>query len=90
MIVNGHTPGQQLVKVTDQEIWTFMGDLVPTHHHLPIPYVMGYDLEPLKTISEKEKILDLAVRESWQLIFEHDRQVSSSKIKQGARHFEIG
>ena len=66
-----------------------MGDLVPTHHHLPIPYVMGYDLEPLKTIAEKEEILRLAAEESWNLVFEHDNQLPSSQIHMGKRHFEV-
>ena len=89
LVVNGHTPGQQLVKISADKTWMFMGDLVPTHHHLPIPYVMGYDLEPLKTIAEKEEILKLAAEESWNLVFEHDNQLPSSQIHMGKRHFEV-
>lgn len=87
--VDGHTPGQQLVKVNDDETWVFMADLIPTHHHLPIPYVMGYDLEPLKTIEEKVKILQQAEKESWNLVFEHDANMPFAKIKKGEKHYEV-
>ena len=40
--------------------------------HLPIPYVMGYDVRPLETLKEKERILQQAVNNNWTLFFEHD------------------
>jgi hypothetical protein len=41
-------------------------------YHVPIPYVMGYDIQPLETVKEKKKYLQMAVDENWKLIFEHD------------------
>jgi len=73
--VNGHTISQQLPKITaDGKTVVFMADLIPTHHHLPLPWVMGYDMYPVKTLSEKEHYLDQAVNENWYLFLEHDAQ----------------
>jgi glyoxylase-like metal-dependent hydrolase (beta-lactamase superfamily II) len=47
-------------------------DLVPTVAHLPLPYIMGYDLEPLVTLETKRAILRDATREGWLLLLEHD------------------
>ena len=50
----------------------FCADLIPSIGHLPIPYVMGYDVRPLETLKEKERILQNAVTNNWTLFFEHD------------------
>ena len=47
-------------------------DLVPTVAHLPLPYIMGYDLYPMMTLETKRAILRDATREGWLLLFEHD------------------
>jgi hypothetical protein len=49
-----------------------MADLIPSVGHLPVPYVMGYDVRPLNTLVEKEYILKQAVENNWVLFFEHD------------------
>jgi glyoxylase-like metal-dependent hydrolase (beta-lactamase superfamily II) len=73
LIVNGHTEGMMLplIKYKDTKI-LFCADLIPSAGHLPIPYVMGYDVRPLETLKEKERILQKAVAENWTLFFEHD------------------
>ena len=88
LIVNGHTPGMQLVKVENENVYLFLADLIPTHHHVPLPYVMGYDIEPMKTIEEKVEILEQAISEDWILIFEHDRDVLCGKIEKGEKHYK--
>lgn len=71
--VNGHTFGMQLVKISDSSnTILYCADLFPTSSHIPLPYVMGYDLQPLVTVEEKKKILTKAVEENWKLCFEHD------------------
>ena len=68
--VNGHTFSQQMIKISDQsDTLIYCGDLFPTSSHIPIPYVMGYDLEPLVTIAEKKKVLPQAINENWKLFF---------------------
>ncbi|WP_138430235.1 MBL fold metallo-hydrolase [Fodinibius saliphilus] len=73
--VNGHTISQQLPRLTAEgKTVVFMADLIPTHVHLPLPWVMGYDMYPVKTLNEKERYLDQAVEEGWYLFLEHDAQ----------------
>ena len=71
--VNGHTFGMQLVKISDSaNIILFCADLFPFTSHIPLPYIMGYDLQPLLTVEEKKQILPKVVDENWKLCFEHD------------------
>jgi hypothetical protein len=49
-----------------------MADLIPSIGHLPLPYIMGYDVRPLMTLTEKELILTEAVNKNYTLFFEHD------------------
>ena len=76
--VHGHTPGQQLVKVSDgKQTLFYCGDLFPTSAHLPIPFVMSYDLDPVLAMQEKEVLIEQAYREQWLLFFEHDANVAA-------------
>jgi glyoxylase-like metal-dependent hydrolase (beta-lactamase superfamily II) len=69
----GHTPHHQSVILTSEgETACFLADLVPTSAHLPLPWIMGYDVEPLVTLESKRSLLAEARREGWLLIFEHD------------------
>jgi glyoxylase-like metal-dependent hydrolase (beta-lactamase superfamily II) len=82
VVINGHTFGQQLVKISDSSATLlFCGDLIPTASHIPLPYIMSYDLQPLVTLKEKKKILSAAVNENWKLFFEHDPQTAFASIK---------
>jgi glyoxylase-like metal-dependent hydrolase (beta-lactamase superfamily II) len=55
----------------------FLADLIPTVAHLPLPWIMGYDLEPLRTLESKRRLLEDAVAGGWRLIFEHDPTFAS-------------
>jgi glyoxylase-like metal-dependent hydrolase (beta-lactamase superfamily II) len=70
----GHTPHHQsvLVDLGDETQLLFLADLVPTTAHLPLPWIMGYDVEPLLTLESKRELLTRAAREGWWLAFEHD------------------
>jgi glyoxylase-like metal-dependent hydrolase (beta-lactamase superfamily II) len=73
LLVNGHTESMMLPLITYKESKVlFCADLLPSVGHLPIPYVMGYDVRPLETLKEKERILQQAVNQNWTLFFEHD------------------
>ena len=50
----------------------YMADLLPSVAHLPLPYVMSYDVRPLVTLGEKEVVLRRAAEENWVLLLEHD------------------
>ena len=74
LVMNGHTLGQQLPKMTngDQHL-VFVADLLPTAQHLPLVWVMGYDMFPTQTLKEKQEFLEQAAAEQWWLLLEHDR-----------------
>ncbi len=69
----GHTPHHQsgLLRSEDQAA-LFLADVVPTSAHLPFPWIMGYDVEPLVTLETKQQLLPRAREEGWLLVFEHD------------------
>lgn len=73
----GHTYGMAVVVVEAEEAtWCHMADLIPTAGHLRVPYVMGYDLQPVVTCREKRELLSEAAQHGWRLIFEHDPEVA--------------
>ena len=52
----------------------FMADLLPSAGHIPIPYIMAYDMFPLTTLQEKKSFLHEALRKQLHSVFEHDPQ----------------
>ena len=75
--VGGHTRGLSIVRVAggqDPDV-VFVGDLVPTGAHVPVPWVMGYDLQPLVTIEEKKEVYRRCAQEGLGLAFPHDAEV---------------
>lgn len=84
-VTPGHVPFHQTILLQDRgESALFVGDLFPTTSHLALPWIMGYDLEPLRTLESKRAILSEAVAEGWRLIFEHDpRIVMGTPVSQG-------
>jgi glyoxylase-like metal-dependent hydrolase (beta-lactamase superfamily II) len=79
----GHTAGHQVVLVeSGTEKIVYWGDLIPTASHLNVPYVMGYDTEPLVTIAQKERLLTRAAVEHWLMCFEHDPEIAFAYLKQ--------
>jgi glyoxylase-like metal-dependent hydrolase (beta-lactamase superfamily II) len=77
----GHVPWHQSVLVrSGGETLCFLGDVMPTRHHFPLPWIMGYDLEPLRTLESKRALLEEAGREGWWLAFEHDPEVGLARV----------
>ncbi len=70
----GHVPYHQSVMVDGGggAVACFLGDVCPTASHLPLPWIMGYDVEPLVTLESKRRLLARAADERWLLVFEHD------------------
>ncbi len=90
IVINGHTFGQQLVKISDaSNTFLFCGDLVPTVSHIPLSYIMGYDLQPLVTLHEKKKFLKSAVDENWKIFCEHDPEIAFTTIKKIGEGFTV-
>ncbi|MBL4662621.1 MAG: MBL fold metallo-hydrolase [Flavobacteriaceae bacterium] len=73
LFADGHTEKQMIPHVEIKgKTLVFMGDLLPTAGHLPVPFVMGYDTRPLLTLPEKEKFLKTAADKNYYLFLEHD------------------
>jgi len=82
----GHTPHHQSIRIRlDGRTLFFLADLVPTAAHLPLPWIMGYDVEPLETLETKRRWLARAVAESWILAFEHDPSTAWGVASEGDR-----
>ena len=91
--VNGHTDAMMLPQITykDKTV-VFMADLLPAAAHIPLPYIMAYDMFPLTTLQEKKTFLHEAVEGNYILFFEHDPQYECCTLKQtdkGIRADEI-
>ena len=82
VVTDGHTKHHQCVKIESEgETAFYLGDLIPTVSHLPLPYIMGYDLYPMQTLETKRWVLERAFEENWLLIFEHDPKVQMGYVK---------
>jgi len=82
----GHVPHHQSVVIRDGgETAVFLADLIPTAAHLPLPWIMGYDLEPLRTLESKRALLRDAVAGDWLLIFEHDPGIAMARLEEGTK-----
>lgn len=82
IVTAGHTRYHQSVKIESEgKIAFFLGDLIPTVSHLPLPYIMGYDLFPIQTLETKRWVLDRAFEEQWLLLFEHDPLVQAGYVR---------
>jgi glyoxylase-like metal-dependent hydrolase (beta-lactamase superfamily II) len=88
--VYGHTIGMQLLKIFDSSnTILYCADLVPTSSHVPVPYVMGYDIQPLNTVKEKNELFPMAVEEEWKLIFEHDPKILAATINKTEKGYSL-
>ena len=84
--VSGHTESMMLpqIKYIDKTV-VFMADLLPSAGHIPIPYVMAYDMFPLTTLNEKKSFLKEAVEGDYILFFEHDQVHECCNLQQTER-----
>ncbi|HEU4989912.1 MAG: MBL fold metallo-hydrolase [Gemmatimonadota bacterium] len=87
----GHTPGHQSVRLdSGGETALFMADLVPTAAHLPLPWIMGYDVEPMVTLETKRRILRAASEQQWLVIFEHDADHAWGRVMHDGKAYALG
>lgn len=72
----GHNAGMQAVRIDSEGSTAFyFADALPTTAHVPLPWIMAYDLYPVELIENKRRLLAEAVRERWLCVFEHDPDV---------------
>lgn len=89
-VTPGHVPWHQVLLIeSGGETAVFVGDLFPTTAHLPLPWIMGYDLEPLRTLESKRAFLADAVAGGWRMIFEHDPRVAMGRPVREGKGIEL-
>jgi glyoxylase-like metal-dependent hydrolase (beta-lactamase superfamily II) len=89
-VSNGHTQGHQAIKISDgKTTLLYCGDVIPTSSHVRLAWIMGYDLEPLKIIEEKNQLLTQAARENWYLYFEHDPYCDAAQVTSQKEDFVV-
>ena len=83
--VPGHSRTMQCVRLYSggRTLYGF-ADLVPTRAHVPLAWVMGYDLFPVETVEAKRRLLPLAAREGWLCLFYHDPEAPLSRVVEEA------
>ena len=87
-VVHGHTPSQQLPVITNGDTTIlFCSDLIPLATQVKLPWIMSYDLNPLKTLKEKKEILAKAVDEGWYLFLQHDPRFELCRVVNTDRGF---
>jgi len=89
--VEGHTAAMMLPQINykDKTI-VFMADLLPGAGHIPLPYVMAYDMFPLTTLGEKKSFLSEAMEKNYTLFFEHDPMVECCDLVQTEKGIRPG
>jgi glyoxylase-like metal-dependent hydrolase (beta-lactamase superfamily II) len=88
--VHGHTESMMLPVIhwKGKKI-LYAADLLPSHAHLPLPWVMGYDTRPLLTMEEKARILQKIVSEEGLIFFEHDAAVELCSLTQSEKGIKV-
>lgn len=82
LYVDGHTEKMALpvFRISGRRV-VFVADLIPSAGHVPLPYVMSYDVRPLLTMDEKARLLKQAADENWILVFEHDPVIEAATVE---------
>lgn len=89
-LVNGHTDAMMIPHIAYKgRTVVFMADLLPSVHHIPLPWVMAYDTRPLLTIAEKQDMLQVAADRDFVLFFEHDPDVECATVERTAKGIRL-
>ncbi len=86
----GHTDAMMLPQIEYKgRIIVYMADLLPAAAHIPLPYVMAYDMFPLQTLKEKKAFLEEALSGDYILYFEHDAQNECCTLQQTEKGIRV-
>ncbi len=86
----GHTTGMMHPIIGDsRKKLIYMADLIPMAAHIPLPWVMAYDIHPAQTVHEKSEILPKIVDEEWTIFFEHDPIHQAATVRFDGRHYRL-
>jgi glyoxylase-like metal-dependent hydrolase (beta-lactamase superfamily II) len=87
----GHTPGLMIPVIRyEKKVLVYTGDLIPTTAHIPLIWNMSYDIESLKTIDEKSRLLQEAFENNYILVFQHDAETECCNLKMTAKGIRAG
>lgn len=88
--VDGHTEQMMLPMISyrDQKI-IYVADLIPSSFHVPLPWIMSYDVRPLLTMQEKENMLQKSAEEKYVLLFEHDPIYEAAIVEKTEKGIKI-
>jgi len=91
MMCYGHTPGLMIpiIKYNDKTL-VYTGDLIPTIAHIPLIWNMSYDIESLKTIGEKKKLLNEALARDYIFVFQHDEFIECCNLEMTSKGIRAG
>jgi glyoxylase-like metal-dependent hydrolase (beta-lactamase superfamily II) len=82
VFVDGHTEQQMLPLITiGNEKLLYAADLLPSAGHIPLPYIMSYDVRPLRSMEEKSEVLGRALKDGWKIVLEHDLNLECIDLK---------
>jgi len=91
LFVNGHTEAMMLPVIsTGKNTIVYCADLIPSTAHVPLPYIMAYDMRPLVTLEEKEKFLTTAAEKNYLFYYEHDPLVECTSLLKTEKGFRAG
>ncbi|NLN96252.1 MAG: MBL fold metallo-hydrolase [Bacteroidales bacterium] len=89
-IYNGHTMGQAIPFISyNGKTVVFTSDVLPTSAHIPLPYIMSYDIQPLTTLEEKESLLKETIENDLVLFFEHDFYTECCTLESTAKGVKV-
>ncbi|MBD2751459.1 MBL fold metallo-hydrolase [Spirosoma validum] len=90
LYVDGHTEKMALpiFQMKGRKV-AYMADLIPSSGHIPLPYIMSYDMRPLLTMDEKSRVLQQAADENWILVFEHDPITEAATVEMTEKGIRI-
>jgi glyoxylase-like metal-dependent hydrolase (beta-lactamase superfamily II) len=91
ILAQGHTESMFCPKINvNGKTLVFMADMIPSSGHIKPNYVMGYDIRPLDTMTEREHFLKEAIAHDYTLFFEHDLNLDCGKVTHTERGFALG
>ena len=90
LLTYGHTTGMMHPLIRDSENTIFYAaDIFPMASHVPLAWVMAYDLNPVQTIKEKRSLLPKMVDENWTIFFEHDPVRQAGKVTIDGKNYRL-
>ena len=88
--IPGHNENIQAVKITGGgKTLLFVADLIPTRHHLPLPWIMAFDLYPMQTLETKRRRIAEIIQGGWIVIFGHDPELPAATLHEGDGKIEF-